>query len=290
MVLELTPRPPGWPAKIVARIAPDADLGAWETAVQTTIAERGFPTPIVRAHGEPTERLPGVDRDGPCCRAAAAGRTRRSPSSGPLAAPRTGAAGQPRNDHRTAARNRPRRTPRCRRIAAAVGVSELLDASATTAEATTTDHTLGRLVDRLVATRPPSDDDVICHGDIHPFNVLDHAGDLTLLDWTAARIADRCYDLGFTSLLVSVPPLAAPRALQPVIGSAARPLARRFVRLYEQRAGISIDATRLAWYRDLQTARVLTDLANWRAAGTIEIHRSHPWLSLEQRLLAGLQA
>lgn len=39
----------GLPSRVVLRLAPDADLAAWETTLQASVAEQGYPTPVVRA-------------------------------------------------------------------------------------------------------------------------------------------------------------------------------------------------------------------------------------------------
>ena len=73
---------------------------------------------------------------------------------------------------------------------------------------------------RLVADAPTSEQAVVCHGDLHPFNILDHGGALVVVDWTGAVVADPCFDLAFTELLLANPPLALPKQLAPV-GAAA---------------------------------------------------------------------
>ena len=40
----------------------------------------------------------------------------------------------------------------------------------------------------------------------------------------------------------------------------------------------------LDWYRGLQGCRILTDLSGWRAAGELDAHRGHPWLTMEPTL------
>ena len=50
----------------------------------------------------------------------------------------------------------------------------------------------------------------MCHGDLHPFNVLDDDGPLVVLDWTGAVVADPCFDLALTELLLANPPLVLP--------------------------------------------------------------------------------
>ena len=65
----------------------------------------------------------------------------------------------------------------------------------------------------LQTHRPVDEPVVVCHGDMHPFNVLvDDRGETTVLDWSAATLAPGTYDLGFTSLVVAYPPLVVPQS------------------------------------------------------------------------------
>ena len=59
-------------------------------------------------------------------------------------------------------------------------------------------------------TDPPSDASVICHGDLHPFNILTHPDGDTVLDWSATRIAHPAYDIAFTHLLLATLPCTPP--------------------------------------------------------------------------------
>ncbi len=63
----------------------------------------------------------------------------------------------------------------------------------------------------LFAHPPPTGRRVIGHGDLHPFNLLVDGERWTLLDWSTALVTDPAYDLAFTTLMLSHPPLAAPR-------------------------------------------------------------------------------
>jgi hypothetical protein len=64
---------------------------------------------------------------------------------------------------------------------------------------------------RWLAAHPPAAaPDVICHGDLHPFNLLADGDRITVLDWSTTLIAPRAHDVGFTSLLLSEPPLDVP--------------------------------------------------------------------------------
>ena len=87
----------------------------------------------------------------------------------------------------------------------------------------------------LSKVRPVVHHKVICHGDFHPFNVLVSKGKYTVLDWTSAQIADPTFDLAYTYLLLSYPPLIAPRPLRPSINWIGRRLANRFIASYSKR-------------------------------------------------------
>ncbi len=62
----------------------------------------------------------------------------------------------------------------------------------------------------LADHRPAPAPDVICHGDLHPFNLLADGARVTVLDWSTALLAPRAHDVAFTSLLLSEPPLHVP--------------------------------------------------------------------------------
>jgi aminoglycoside phosphotransferase (APT) family kinase protein len=133
---------------------------------------------------------------------------------------------------------------------------------------------------RWLATNPPPPaPEVICHGDLHPFNVLrSKAGDVTVLDWTAAVLGSAGYDLAFTSLLLAEPPLQAPAAFRPLIGRAGRWLATRFLDRYRRYSGTSVDAGSLRWHTGLVCLRSLVEVAGWVDAGEVDQRGGHPWL------------
>jgi aminoglycoside phosphotransferase (APT) family kinase protein len=138
---------------------------------------------------------------------------------------------------------------------------------------------LVRAVDWLVAHPPPPSPDVICHGDLHPFNLLvDDAGTVTVLDWSAGLIGPAAYDAAFTSLLLGEPPIAVPRPARPLIRAAGRLLSRRFLRDYRAASGTGLDAGSLRWHQSLVCLRALVEVAAWTAAGDIDAKTSHPWL------------
>jgi aminoglycoside phosphotransferase (APT) family kinase protein len=120
-------------------------------------------------------------------------------------------------------------------------------------------------VRRLAACRPEERAPVICHGDLHPFNLLvDPAGHVTVVDWTGALRADPAYDVAFTSLLLANPPLAAGGLLGQLIGPVGRAIARRFRARYERENPGALLGD-LTWYRGLHGVRILIEDASLTA-------------------------
>ena len=133
---------------------------------------------------------------------------------------------------------------------------------------------------RWLLDYPPNEaPDVICHGDFHPFNLLvDDTGQVTVLDWSAALIGPRAYDVAFTSLMLAEPPLLVGGALRPLLRAAGRLLSRRFVRRYRVHSGATIDRSVLAWHQAVVCLRALVEVAGWVDADTVEGRERHPWL------------
>ena len=120
---------------------------------------------------------------------------------------------------------------------------------------------------------------VVCHGDLHPFNLLiDTDGDVTVLDWSGGLLAPPAYDLAFTGLVLSEPPVGVPRMLRPLVRAGGRALARRFRRTYVRETRAPIDSLSLAWHEGLICLRVLAEVAGWVAAGQVEERHGHPWI------------
>jgi aminoglycoside phosphotransferase (APT) family kinase protein len=123
---------------------------------------------------------------------------------------------------------------------------------------------VGAALDELGRHAPATGRDVVCHGDLHPFNVLNDEGRLVVLDWTGAVVADPCFDLALTELLLANPPLVLPGPLAAVGRGAGRLLARRFITAYT-RANPSVSLDNLSWFRALHSARVVIECTNHRA-------------------------
>ena len=93
----------------------------------------------------------------------------------------------------------------------------------------------------------------------------------------AARAA-RAYDIGFTSLLLSEPPLRVPGWQRPAVRAAGRLLARRFIGGYQRQAAAGAARGELRWYQGVGCLRALTEVAGWVHEGVAGTREGHPWL------------
>jgi aminoglycoside phosphotransferase (APT) family kinase protein len=276
--LRLTGTPHGVPGDLVLRIAPHAEMAAKEQAVQAAAADAGVATPRIHLTGPAGGPLrhawalmdvaPGApllaDLDGVAALARLPQIVGRLPHqlAGTMAAIH-GIDPVPVVDRVRAA------AP-----SIALAVDELWPHLRAGAEAAARPD-LADAVERLAETQPPRDAPVVCHGDLHPLNLLADGPRLTILDWTGAIIAPAAFDVALTRLLLRHPPLPTPPALRPALGLGAAVLARRFTRLY-QRANSTADLTHLDWYTALHAARILADHATWTRTGDPRA-RHHPW-------------
>jgi aminoglycoside phosphotransferase (APT) family kinase protein len=142
----------------------------------------------------------------------------------------------------------------------------------------------------LAGHPPPPAPEVICHGDLHPFNVLVDGASFTVLDWSAALLAPRAYDVAFTSLLLAEPPLTVPRAIAPALRGVGARLASRFTVRYQRAAGARIDPRELRWHQGLGCLRALTEVAGWTQDQLTGARAGHPWLQSGPAFAARLTA
>jgi aminoglycoside phosphotransferase (APT) family kinase protein len=140
---------------------------------------------------------------------------------------------------------------------------------------TTKRHDVAAALQYLAGSAPSSSAHVICHGDLHPFNVLADGAALTVLDWTGAVLADPCFDLALSELLLANPPLDLPRPFAALARRAGQLLAGRFVAHYAA-ANPHASLNALDWYRALHSARVLIDVTRLRAEHGPDAG-GHPW-------------
>jgi aminoglycoside phosphotransferase (APT) family kinase protein len=283
--------PEGWRGDLVARVMPNADIAAKETVIQTEVSAQGFPTPAVHLAGSPGD---GLGRAYMVMDLAAGG-----PLLGGL-----GGAGAIAALPRLA-----RRLPDV--IGETMTQLHRLDPAPVRARLTTTRagglsmasvvsgfaesaELCGR-ADLVAAARwlqehpPPPAPEVICHGDLHPFNLLvDADGSVTVLDWSASLLAPAAYDVAFTGLVLAEPPVAVPRVLRPAFRAAGRWLAGRFRRAYAHHAAVPIDPGALRWTEGVVCLRALVEVAHWVAAGEVDARRGHPWLVSGPAFATGL--
>jgi aminoglycoside phosphotransferase (APT) family kinase protein len=291
--VELSDPPPELDCRLVARIMPDPATAAFETAVQRHLARLGFPVPSIRCADGPSSEL---DR---------AWSLMDFVPGQPLL---TGLRAS------TAIRQAPlllRRLPDLLADAAATlhhcpldgmhgqldghtrqpDIHDFLERLAAHANAIGR-HDLARIAEHLAATT--HDTRAICHGDLHPFNLLVDGDRWTLIDWSAAVVADPHYDLAFTTLMLANPPLGGPAPIRAATRTIGTRLANRFLQTYEQRTGRPVDPSRLAWGREAHALRALVEIATWEANDELDAHRGHPWLTmrrvLERHLLGATMA
>jgi aminoglycoside phosphotransferase (APT) family kinase protein len=272
--------PAGWPAELVARLMPDPGPARKETIVQRAVAAAGFPTPLVRASGGPEC---GLGRAFMVMDRAAGGPALSGLDGGltPAAVPRL-----------------LRRIPEL--LATSMARLHALDPELVRSELEQIHDVpvtvpgllsvLARyavefdrpdLVDaaRWLADNPPGRaPEVICHGDLHPFNVLAHGDRVTVLDWSTALLAPRAYDVGFTSLLLSEPPLRVPDWQRPLVRVVGALLARRFVRGYQRQTATTVEPGELRWHQAVVCLRALVEVASWEHEGVTDTRVGHPWL------------
>lgn len=122
---------------------------------------------------------------------------------------------------------------------------------------------------------PPFTPAVVCHGDIHPFNMLMTADDsFNLLDWTNANLCRRELDVGFTAALLHCAPIAVPSIATRPLGAFTGTLARRFVDTYRRISPINLDV--VEWFEVMQYGRCLAAVATTSPDDAI-VGASHPF-------------
>jgi aminoglycoside phosphotransferase (APT) family kinase protein len=291
---ELRDPPRGFRGELILRRMPDAVRARRETAVQTAVAELGFPTPRVRAaggEGEPLalafsimDRVAGTTLDE--TRGLGA-RVRRIAALGRLL-------GEAQSRlHALPAASIAARLAQRGVEPAELSLDALLDDLARLVRGTGSRE----LADALswVAERRPSGGElgerVLCHGDVHPNNLLVAAdGSWALIDWTNARFAHPELDVAFTSELLELRPLHTPPGTGALAGLVLRELARRARAAYT--GPLPLDRARLAWYRALYRLQLLARVEAAAAAlpDAPFMPATHPYRGMAPRARARLRA
>ncbi len=293
LAFELHDAPAGWEGPLVARVMPEPLLARKETVVQTAVALAGVPTPRVRGAGGQDYGLGRaftvMDRaDGVPLLAGL------DSAAGVIGAPRRLWRMPELLANTMAKLHTVDPEPVRVELAEVEGVAQTVPEMLEHIEAWTT--VTGR-DDLVAATRwlidHPKDagDDVICHGDLHPFNMLiDEQGRVTVLDWSTTVLAPRALDVAFTSLMLSNPPLAVPAPLRPLVRGAGGGLARRFRTRYRHHSGHSVDRVTLGWFQAVVCLRALAEASSWVHDGIVDSRAGHPWLLSGDRFAAHLSA
>jgi aminoglycoside phosphotransferase (APT) family kinase protein len=258
---------------------PDPGMACKETIVQAAVAAAGFPTPVIRASGRDSglgHAFMVMDR--------AAGTHLLSGLSGAgaIASAVTAAREMPGLLAATMARLHSLDPAPVRdQLGSACDVPVTLPAMLAVLQ----DHAracgrgdLAAAAQWLIDSPLPPAPEVICHGDLHPFNLLVDGAAICLLDWTAALLAPRVYDVAFTSLVLAEPPLGVPGALRPAVRWLGAGLARRFVAHYERDAGVRVEPRELRWHQGVGCLRAMVEAAGWAQQGLAQARAGHPWL------------
>jgi aminoglycoside phosphotransferase (APT) family kinase protein len=107
---------------------------------------------------------------------------------------------------------------------------------------------------------------VICHGDLHPQNVLVEGRRLSgVLDWPNVLVADPAFDVACTHLILRFAPVALvslPRSLRWLLRAGQRVLAHRYLAGYRRRRPIERD--RLAYHEVAAAMRALVQAGESR--------------------------
>jgi aminoglycoside phosphotransferase (APT) family kinase protein len=292
LAFSLADPPHGWPREVVARVMPDAALARKETIMQAAVSAAGFPTPAVRASCGPDNSigraLMVMDR------AAGAPLLPGLSGAGAVAAGLRQAAAIPEAlASAMAALHALDPEPVRSQLAGSGGLpvtlAGMLALFADMAARYRRDD-LARAASWLIDHPRPPQPAVICHGDLHPFNVLADGSTYTVLDWSASLLAPRAYDVAFTVSMLSEPPLRLPGPLRSAVRGAGRALARRFVRRYEAHSGSPIGRDDVRWHRAAVSVRALTEIAGWMHDGVIAERAGHPWLVCGPALAGHLTA
>jgi aminoglycoside phosphotransferase (APT) family kinase protein len=138
----------------------------------------------------------------------------------------------------------------------------------------------------LMRSRPPSRHVVICHGDLHPLNLLvaSRIGErvssdtCSVIDWSLATLAPAEYDVGSTRMLLSFAPAGLPFGLEQAASVwQRRVLARSYIAAYRKRRDIDDDA--VAYYEAWRCLRALCWAGESRRAelDDVGVHRRGPW-------------
>jgi aminoglycoside phosphotransferase (APT) family kinase protein len=107
-------------------------------------------------------------------------------------------------------------------------------------------------VEWAIKNRPVEREQVLCHGDFHPLNILSERGELKgVIDWSLATIASPEFDVGNTRMLMTE---ASAASRGSVAAALARSTAKRYLSHYMKQRPLDMDTVRYyEAYRCLQS-------------------------------------
>jgi aminoglycoside phosphotransferase (APT) family kinase protein len=115
----------------------------------------------------------------------------------------------------------------------------------------------------LTANRPGDGPIAVCHGDLHPLNVMMDGNDVSgVLDWANLRITDPMWDVGATVALMSQGPIELPGVIRPVVDFVRRRLVARYLKTYG--AAHQINAASLDYYEAVRLFGFLLEVGTYR--------------------------
>lgn len=267
--------PPGFEGELVLRLMPDEARARREVVIQHAVATAGFPAPRIRLAGDRAaglraafsimDRAPGGSLAGGLSGGERLRAFRRVPAL---------------LGETMAALHRLDPTPVLEALARAglpriaQGVAGLLEEIGERV-APLRLRGFDSAIAWLHARRVEPEWLVVCHGDLHGFNLVLSDGRVSaLVDWTNARIAEPAFDVAYTAQLLEAMPVAAPRAARPLLRLLGRRAARQFLESYQRKS--SFDASRLRWYEALHALHLLARVAEARR-GPAPLLPTHPW-------------
>jgi aminoglycoside phosphotransferase (APT) family kinase protein len=269
--------PPAWFGRLVLRVMPNRERAAHEIVYQRAVADAGFATPRV-LHAGYDDELGGAFMIMPF----AAGKPPMA-GLGPgslVSVPRL-LRRLPVQLAEVAVQLHSIEPEAVRRALRDAGLGARSDGArsrldAIEAAAGTDSRGFDQLLAWFAARRPPDPELVVCHGDLHPFNLLiDDDGHTMVLDWTNGELMPREFEVGFTAGLLHCAPIKVPAIARPAMRWLTAWLARRFVETYQRSA--ALDAASLAWFEALQHARCLAEVASARSGLTHVVDANHPF-------------
>jgi aminoglycoside phosphotransferase (APT) family kinase protein len=255
--IRLLDGPPNFSGPLVVRAMHDDDDAMRESVIQHGVAQAGFGAPPVLMRGSsksPLERpftisplVAGKTFDALLNPTTVLGTFRRLPAQ--LAETMSALHALPTEAI-------------AERLAAAGWPASRLDSLAVLAEIETQAaslHTPALMAGAawLANHRPNFAPAVVCHGDLHPLNLL-FEGErvVAVLDWELARLADPAFDVARTLMLLRMSPAPTPHVPRAVVKRVSKRLGKSFVEEYRTHRGV--DEASLQWHEALHCLRTAT--------------------------------